>query len=149
MWHTWCRLMQAKDLTLAQKISGPQTGYKLGAKDTAGNYYIFNHLAFNVLIHKTHGEYTRAQQNSPYTSGLVMDAATRKLLGSRGSEGRTLLHERDEHAGRTLIWPEGTPGTVVDALRSQSSRSVAQAKESGDDKPQSDASSTDSDDRVR
>lgn len=51
-------------------------GFELGYKEN-GKYYIYNHLVFNVLVHKTHGEYTRARANSALIDGL--DA--RKLLG--------------------------------------------------------------------
>lgn len=108
-----------------QGSSNLRPGFELGAADKDGTFVIFNHLAFNVLIHRTHGEFTRAQNHSPYTSGLVMDAATRKLLRSKNIAEDSLVTERDEASGRLLAWPEGTPNEVVSALHGMSGRSLA------------------------
>jgi hypothetical protein len=85
----------------------------LGVSEDGKEHYIFNHLAFNVLVHRTHGEYTRAQKNSPYASGLVMDPSGRRLLTADDSTNR-----------RMLAWPEGTPETLVEALKQRSSRTL-------------------------
>lgn len=101
--------------------------------DSQGDYYVFNHLAFNVLVHKTHGEFTRAQNHSPYTSGLVMDAATRKLLRSKSIAEDSLVTDHDDLSGRLLAWPEGTPDAVVSALRGMSARKLSADDEKKED----------------
>lgn len=117
-----------------QGSSNLRPGFELGAGDPEGDYYIFNHLAFNVLVHKTHGEFTRAQNHSPYTSGLVMDAATRKLLRTRNIAEDSLVTGRDEASGRLLAWPDGTPDEVVDALHGMSGRSLQKDKKEDKEK---------------
>lgn len=117
-----------------QGSSNLRPGFELGAADKDGNFVIFNHLAFNVLVHRTHGEFTRAQNHSPYTSGLVMDAATRRLLRSKNIDEDSLVTGRDEASGRLLAWPGGTPDEVVDALRGMSGRSLAEDKETAEEK---------------
>ena len=112
-----------------QGSSNLRPGFELGAADKDGHFVIFNHLAFNVLVHRTHGEFTRAQNHSPYTSGLVIDAATRRLLRSKNIDEGSLVAGRDEASGRLLAWPEGTPDEVVSALRGMSGRSLAEDKE--------------------
>lgn len=107
-----------------QGSSNLRPGFELGAADSQGEFYIFNHLAFNVLVHKTHGEFTRAQHHSAYTSGLVMDAATRRLLRSNSIAEDSLVTGRDDVSGRLLAWPEGTPDAVVSALRGMSGRGL-------------------------
>lgn len=75
-------------------VQGPthiRPGYELGVTDNKKDYYIFNHLVFNVLIHKTHGEYTRAQ-NSAYSSSIAVDTSGRRMLS----------------------WPKDTPQQVPD-----------------------------------
>lgn len=84
-------------------------GFDLGTI-SGKDFVIFNHLAFNVLIHKTHGEYTNAAKTNAITGAYIMDPANRRLL----------RYEEDATAGRTLAWPEGTPDAVVDALRARS-----------------------------
>lgn len=77
-------------------MQGPthlRPGYELGVTDNGKDFFIFNHLVFNVLIHKTHGEYTRAQ-NSAYTSSLAVDTSGRRLLA----------------------WPKDTPDEVLPQL---------------------------------
>lgn len=84
-------------------------GFDLGTRYNK-DYVIFNHLAFNILIHKTHGEYTNAAKTNAMAGAYIMDPANRRLL----------RYEEDATAGRTLAWPEGTPNAVVDALRARS-----------------------------
>jgi hypothetical protein len=117
-----------------QGSSNLRPGFELGAADSEGDFYIFNHLAFNVLVHMTHGEFTRAQNHSPYTNGLVMDAATRKLLRSRNIAEDSLVTGRDEASGRLLAWPEGTPDEVVSALHGMSGRALAADKKTDKEK---------------
>jgi hypothetical protein len=77
-------------------VQGPthlRPGYELGVTSNKKDYYIFNHLVFNVLIHKSHGEYTRAQ-NSAFTSSIAVDTSGRRMLS----------------------WPKNTPQQVLVAL---------------------------------
>jgi hypothetical protein len=63
-------------------LQGPthiRPGYELGVTPNNKEFYIFNHLVFNVLIHKTDGVYTRAQ-SSAYTNSLAVDTSGRRLL---------------------------------------------------------------------
>lgn len=55
-------------------------GFELGFKEN-GKYYIYNHLVFNVLVHKTHGEYTAARKK--YGDAVAEGLDARKLLGKR------------------------------------------------------------------
>lgn len=104
-------------------------GFDLGTMN-GEDYIIFNHLAFNVLIHKTHGEYTNAAKTNAMTGAYIMDPANRRLL----------RYEEDTTSGRTLAWPEDTPGAVVDALRMRSASAGRdlleddEKKEAGKDK---------------
>eukprot|EP00892_Ulva_mutabilis_P012316 jgi/Ulvmu1/9457/UM052_0023.1 len=97
------------DLTQVQGMAHLQPGFELGAV-SGKDHVIFNHLAFNVLIHKTHGEYTNAARTSAMANAYLMDPANRRLL----------RYEDDTASGRTLAWPQGTPDAVVDALRARS-----------------------------
>ena len=74
-------------------------GFELGYRDDEG-YYIFNHLVFNVLIHKTHGEYSFSD---PKYQKLDLDLASRRLLS----------------------WPDNTPQEVIASLKAHSSRALA------------------------
>lgn len=67
-------------------MSHLKPGYELGVTDNGKDFYIFNHLVFNVLVHRTTGEVTRAQ-NSAFASSIAVDASGRRLLA----------------------WPRGTP----------------------------------------
>jgi hypothetical protein len=60
-------------------------GFELGYSE-GGRYFVYNHLRFNVLVHPTHGEYTRARKGSDMAMGEV-DA--RKLLSVGGAEAAT------------------------------------------------------------
>lgn len=91
------------------RVQGPshlRPGFELGYmeadadKPKMNHYYIFNHLVFNVLIHKTHGEYTQSQSIG---AALALEDSGRRLLG----------------------WPESTPPTVVDALKAHSARTLS------------------------
>ena len=76
----------------ASPVQGPthiRPGFELGVTPDNKNFYVFNHLVFNVLIHRTDGAYTRAQ-NSAYAKSLAVDTSGRRLLA----------------------WPEGTPDEV-------------------------------------
>lgn len=56
-------------------------GFELGFKE-GDQYYIRNHLQFNILVHPTHGEYMRARQG--YKDAAVLDNVNaRKMLASR------------------------------------------------------------------
>jgi transmembrane 9 superfamily protein 2/4 len=44
-----------------QDMEFVRPGFELGFKQD-GKYYINNHLIFNILVHATNGEYTRARQ---------------------------------------------------------------------------------------
>ena len=85
--------MQVHDYQLS--LQGPthlRPGFELGTQakvDGKTKFFIFNHLVFNVLIHKTEGAYTRAQ-NSAYASSLAVDTSGRRLLA----------------------WPKDTPAEV-------------------------------------
>lgn len=85
-------------------------GYELGVTDNGKDFFIFNHLVFNVLVHKTDGRYTRAQ-NSAYTASLAVDASR-----------------------RLLAWPEGTPDDVVAAFKTGAARRL---RMDGDDDKES------------
>ena len=100
---------ELKSWQIVQGQTHLRPGFELGARKDK-DYVIFNHLAFNVLIHKTHGEYTNAAKANAMSSAYIMDPANRRML----------RYERDEAAARTLAWPEGTPDAVVDALRERS-----------------------------
>lgn len=72
-------------------------GFDLGWSDK-GKYYINNHLVFNILVHETTGEYTRAK--AAYKDGASLEGLdTRRLLASGsgmmaiGTPGRRLLEE--------------------------------------------------------
>jgi hypothetical protein len=78
--------------------------------DNGKDFYVFNHLVFNVLVHKTDGRYTRAQ-NSAYTTSLAVDASR-----------------------RLLAWPEGTPDVVVDAFKSGAARRLRKDDDDDDDR---------------
>jgi hypothetical protein len=63
-------------------VQGPthlRPGYELGVTNNQKDYYICNHLVLNVLVHKSHGEYTRAQ-NSAITSSIAVDTSGRRML---------------------------------------------------------------------
>ena len=34
-------------------------GYEVGYKGEGGQYYLNNHLMFKILVHRTHGQYSR------------------------------------------------------------------------------------------
>jgi hypothetical protein len=90
-------------------VSYVSPGYELGVIDKDGKtFYIFNHLVFNVLVHKTDGRYTRAQSNA-YMSNMTYR--------------------------RLLSWPKGTPEAVVSGLKEQSVRHLLkkQDKDNGKD----------------
>lgn len=56
-------------------------GFDLGIEED-GRYYIHNHLQFNILYHKTHGEYMRARAG--YKDAAVLENIdARKLLLTR------------------------------------------------------------------
>ena len=38
-------------------------GYEVGYKGEDGKYYLNNHLMFKILVHRTHGQYSRAREN--------------------------------------------------------------------------------------
>ena len=73
----------------AQGPTHIRPGYELGVTPNNKDFYVFNHLVFNVLIHKTDGHYTRAQ-TSAYTNSLAVDTSGRRLLA----------------------WPQDTPDEV-------------------------------------
>jgi Endomembrane protein 70 len=63
------------------RLQGPthlRPGYELGAQ-SGKDFYVFNHLVFNVLIHQTDGSYTRSQ-SSAFASSLAVDTSGRRLL---------------------------------------------------------------------
>lgn len=38
-------------------------GYEVGYKGEGGQYYLNNHLMFKILVHRTHGQYSRARED--------------------------------------------------------------------------------------
>ena len=81
-------------------------GFELGFKE-GDKYYIRNHLQFNILVHPTHGEYTRARQG--YKDAAVLDNvnARRLLLSGQqvleaGVSGEQLSSEIGAAASRAL-----------------------------------------------
>ncbi|KAG1662997.1 hypothetical protein FOA52_000568 [Chlamydomonas sp. UWO 241] len=56
-------------------------GFELGYKDpSTGKYYIYNHIAFNILITLTHGEYMAARQQADVMA--LLDSTVRRHLSS-------------------------------------------------------------------
>lgn len=91
-------------------------GYELGFKDN-GKYYIFNHLVFNVLVTRSHGEYIAAlDKTNSLSAGLDMDSrrrSTRRQLLARG--------EHDSVAGATQ---DAVASAVGAGCASKSSRQL-------------------------
>lgn len=102
-------------------------GFELGFKE-GDKYFIRNHLQFNILVHPTHGEYTRARQG--YKDAAVLDNVNaRKLLASGQVDAQQLSGELSAAASRALqadaapaggclwvtnkrvFWPAGVHGT--------------------------------------
>lgn len=66
-----------------------RSGFEFGFKDE-GKYYIYNHLAFVILVHPTHGEYMRARQ--AYKDAAVIDNIDAKRHLMSASEIKDLTH---------------------------------------------------------
>eukprot|EP00798_Chlamydomonas_sp_ICE-L_P015250 gene15250-21332_t len=70
-------------------------GFELGYKDSAGKYFINNHLSFNILVYRTHGEYTAAREQ--YDGDALVNGMdfrrqlSRKMGGSTREELSNLL----------------------------------------------------------
>ena len=63
------------------RVQGPthiRPGYELGVTFNK-DFFVFNHLVFNVLFHKTGGHYTRTQANA-YAKWHAVDTTGRRLL---------------------------------------------------------------------
>jgi hypothetical protein len=78
-------------------------GFELGYTDGSGRYFINNHLVFNILVHTTHGEYTRARQ--AYKDAITDALDTRRRCWQAGGGGvwrarRSALPPRADLLGR-------------------------------------------------
>jgi hypothetical protein len=58
-------------------------GFDLGFEE-GGKYYVHNHLRFNILVHPTHGEYSRGRQGG---RRLLQDDGAGPLGGVGGRAG--------------------------------------------------------------
>eukprot|EP00798_Chlamydomonas_sp_ICE-L_P020229 gene20229-26982_t len=93
-------------------------GFELGFKGDDGNYYINNHLVFNVLVYLTHGEYTAAREKYNDEAMMSVLDTKRKLSEVQvgESEADSLAYNR-----RTLKGGVLASGKVQGARRSAAS----------------------------
>lgn len=75
----------------AQDQEFVRPGFELGYIDEKGRYYINNHLVFNILVHMTHGEYTRARQ--AYKDAITEALDTKRRMALLSVNSRKLAEE--------------------------------------------------------
>ena len=63
---------------LAENPDSVRPGFEVGF-EVDGTYYINNHLMFTILLHKTNGQYSRAQRDY-----AAIEAAAAVEVGSHG-----------------------------------------------------------------
>eukprot|EP00201_Polytomella_parva_P016206 CAMPEP_0175052398 /NCGR_PEP_ID=MMETSP0052_2-20121109/8340_1 /TAXON_ID=51329 ORGANISM="Polytomella parva, Strain SAG 63-3" /NCGR_SAMPLE_ID=MMETSP0052_2 /ASSEMBLY_ACC=CAM_ASM_000194 /LENGTH=743 /DNA_ID=CAMNT_0016316803 /DNA_START=18 /DNA_END=2249 /DNA_ORIENTATION=- len=105
-------------------------GYTLGFKKN-GKYYINNHLAFNILIYRTHGEYTLAKDRfdaSVFFNGL--DSRRRHLLTSDDVSASSSSSSSSSSLRRMLVDAVATAAKTSAAVPSSASPPVAKASTS-------------------
>jgi hypothetical protein len=77
-------------------------GFELGSTDSEGNFYIFNHLMFNVLVRKVNREKTGALHHS---KRLMMDATTQALPQERSYDDDSTPSPPNQ--GSAISWLKG------------------------------------------
>ncbi len=64
-------------------------GFDVGSEE-GGNFYVNNHIMFKILVHKTNGQYTRAQSQMNFAE-IEAAAEAEVVISTQPRHGKTHL----------------------------------------------------------